>query len=99
MDCVASLHPTLRAWLRDSALAPHVDAYAEHLRKGRYAISTTSRYLSCISHFAQWTTQGLVSVHLIDEKTGGTYSDKIDLGQQKAKDGLDGLDGQNDDIA
>lgn len=36
---------------------------------------------------------------LIDEKTGGTYSDKIDLGQQKAKDGLDGLDGQNDDIA
>lgn len=56
MDCVASLHPTPQAWLRDSALAPHVDAYAEHLRKGRYATNTTSRYLSCISHFAHWTT-------------------------------------------
>ena len=36
---------------------------------------------------------------LIDEKTGGRYADKVDLGQQKSKDGLDGLDGQDDDIS
>ena len=35
---------------------------------------------------------------LVDEKTGGKYGDKIDLGVDKAKDGLDGLDGQDDDI-
>ena len=36
---------------------------------------------------------------LIDEKTGGSHGDKIDLGVDKAKDALDGLDGKNDDIA
>ncbi|MBB2986999.1 antitoxin [Terracoccus luteus] len=36
---------------------------------------------------------------MIDERTGGTYADKVDMGQDKLKDGLDGLDGQNDDIA
>ena len=34
----------------------------------------------------------------VDEKTGGKYGDKIDQGVEKAKEGLDGLDGQNDDI-
>ena len=35
----------------------------------------------------------------VNEKTGGQYSDKIDAGVDKAKDGLDSLDGQDDDIA
>ena len=35
----------------------------------------------------------------MNEKTGGKYGDKIDQGVDKAKDGLDGLDGQDDDIA
>lgn len=35
---------------------------------------------------------------MIDEKTGGRYADKVDMGQDKIKDGLDGLDGQDDDI-
>ena len=34
----------------------------------------------------------------IDEKTGGTYGDQIDQGADRAKDGLDGLDGKDDDI-
>jgi hypothetical protein len=33
-----------------------------------------------------------------DEKTGGKYSDQIDGGVDQAKDRLDGLDGQDDDI-
>ncbi|MEO7130160.1 MAG: antitoxin [Dermatophilaceae bacterium] len=35
----------------------------------------------------------------VDEKTGGKFSDQIDGGQRQAKDGLDGLDGQDDDIS
>jgi hypothetical protein len=34
-----------------------------------------------------------------DERTGGQYGEKIDQGVGMAKDRLDGLDGQNDDIA
>ncbi|MDQ2757985.1 MAG: antitoxin [Actinomycetota bacterium] len=33
-----------------------------------------------------------------DEKTGGQHSDQIAQGVGRAKDGLDGLDGQDDDI-
>jgi ABC-type transporter Mla subunit MlaD len=36
---------------------------------------------------------------VVDDKTGGKYSEKIDAGVEKAKDALDSLDGQNDDIA
>ncbi len=36
---------------------------------------------------------------LIDDKTGGKYSDKIDAGIGKAKDALDSLDGKDDDIS
>ncbi len=35
----------------------------------------------------------------VDEKTGGQYADKVDQGQTAAKDALDNLDGQNDDIS
>ncbi|RZU16156.1 antitoxin protein of toxin-antitoxin system [Kribbella rubisoli] len=34
----------------------------------------------------------------VDEKTGGKYGDKIDQGTDLAKDQLDNLDGENDDI-
>ncbi len=33
-----------------------------------------------------------------DKKTGGKYTEKIDTGVSKAKEGLDKLDGKNDDI-
>jgi hypothetical protein len=35
---------------------------------------------------------------VIDEKTGGKYTDKIKQGEQKVDDGLDSMDGKNDDI-
>ncbi len=35
---------------------------------------------------------------LADEKTDGKFGDQIDGGVQQAKDGLDGLDGKDDDI-
>ncbi|WP_270887207.1 antitoxin [Pedococcus sp. 5OH_020] len=36
---------------------------------------------------------------LVDDRTGGQYADKVDLGQGKAKDAFDALDGQDDDIS
>lgn len=33
-----------------------------------------------------------------DEKTGGQHTDKIADGSQKVRDGLDSLDGQDDDL-
>lgn len=36
---------------------------------------------------------------MIDEKTGGQYASHVDQGQESAKDALDGLDGQDDDIS
>lgn len=35
----------------------------------------------------------------VDDKTGGKYSERIDTGAEQAKDALDSLDGENDDIA
>jgi hypothetical protein len=35
---------------------------------------------------------------VVDDKTKGKYSDKIDSGTAKAKDALDKLDGKNDDL-
>jgi hypothetical protein len=35
---------------------------------------------------------------MADQKTGGEHGDKIDKGTDFAKDKLDGLDGQDDDI-
>lgn len=35
---------------------------------------------------------------LVDERTGGQHSAQIDSGVERAKDALDGLDGQNDDV-
>jgi MT0933-like antitoxin protein len=35
----------------------------------------------------------------VDDKTGGKYSEQIDQGADRAKDALDGLDGQDDDIS
>ena len=38
------------------------------------------------------------AAEVIDDKTGGKYSDKIEQGTEKVKDALDGLDGNDDDI-
>ncbi len=35
---------------------------------------------------------------LANERTGGQHGGQIDQGEQKVRDGLDSLDGQNDDL-
>ena len=38
------------------------------------------------------------AVEVIEDKTGGKFDDKIEMGAEKAKDALDALDGKNDDL-
>lgn len=68
MDPIASLHGTPKAWLLDSALAPHLDAFATHLVSGRYAANTTKGYVASIAHFARWMTRCYLPVQLLDER-------------------------------
>jgi len=67
MNPIASLHPTSQAWLRNSALAPHIDAFAAHLESGRYATTTTKSYIAGIAHFARWMTQCCLPLQMLDE--------------------------------
>jgi integrase/recombinase XerC len=76
MDFVTSLHPTPQAWLRNSALAPHIDAYEAYLCKGRYASVTIRGRLACVAHFARWMSQGCLAVQLLDERTVRQFLDE-----------------------
>jgi integrase/recombinase XerC len=67
MDSILHLHPTPKSWLLDSDLAPHIDAYADHLKLGRYATKTAHRYVLCIAHFARWMSRDRCEVEKLDE--------------------------------
>lgn len=67
MNPITTLHPTSQAWLRNSVLAPHMDAYAAHFENGRYAATTTKRYIAGIAHFARWMTQSCLPLQMLDE--------------------------------
>src|SRR3990172_4238862 len=69
MNLITSLHGTPQTWLLNSALAPHLDAFAAHLRRDRYGAITTKGYVASIAHFARWMTQCNLPVQLLDERT------------------------------
>ena len=69
MDLVASLPATPKAWLLNSLLAPHMDAFVAHLRRGRYATKTTKSHLLGVAHFSRWMTQSSLPVSLLNEQT------------------------------
>jgi integrase/recombinase XerC len=62
--------------LRNSALAPHVDAYLAYLKRGRYAQNTVSQYLRCITHFARWMQQTNLSLNKFDEAAVARFLNK-----------------------
>ena len=68
MDLIAAPHPTHQAWLLQSALAPHLDAFNAHLSRGRYAAITTTTYISCLAHFALWMKHCDLVVASLDER-------------------------------
>ena len=46
MPKIPSLHAVLQGWLLDGPLAAYVPAYVERLERGRYASSTSRRWLN-----------------------------------------------------
>lgn len=67
MTKIPALHPATRAWLLDGPLAPHVHAYVSRLKRGRYAMTTSGRYLGAVAHFAHWMSMSRMPVHVLDD--------------------------------
>ena len=62
--------------LRNSALAPHVDAYLAYLNRGRYAHNTVSQYFRCITHVARWMQQTKLGLNQLDEAAVARFLNK-----------------------
>ena len=69
------LHHNSTVWLLDSQLTPYVDAFKDHLVKGRYAAHTISIYLGGIAHFAHWLSIRRLDIHGLDESVVGVFLD------------------------
>lgn len=61
------LHPRPRAWLLDGPLSPHIPAYVSQLERGRYPMSSMSRCLAALAHFAHWMSINHVPVCALGE--------------------------------
>lgn len=68
MSLIASLADKPQAWLLNSPLAPHLDAFAAHLADGGYSPQTTRNHFLGVAHFARWMTQCALPVSLLEEK-------------------------------
>jgi integrase/recombinase XerC len=67
MESTRRLHRKPTDWLLASQFAPYLDAFTHHLTEGRYASRTIGSYLSCLAHFARWTTRCRLNIRQIDE--------------------------------
>ena len=67
MPKIPSLHAVLQGWLLDGPLAAYVPAYVERLERGRYASSTSRRWLNAVAHFAHWMSLCRLPVDRLDE--------------------------------
>jgi integrase len=68
MNFVPSLPAVPSAWLHNSPLAPHLDAFAAHLADGGYSAQTTRSHFLGIAHFGRWMTQCALPVSMLDEQ-------------------------------
>jgi integrase len=62
-----TLSATPKAWLLNSVLAPHADAFVAHLKRGRYSPITRRKYVGSLAHLARWMTQCCLPLRLLDE--------------------------------
>lgn len=54
-------------WLTTGPLAPHVDAYKQHLIEGGYAAGTIACCLSSVSHLSQWMCRSRLRIEHVNE--------------------------------
>ena len=76
MDIIESLHPTPKAWLLNSALAPHLESYCAYFRLGRYAATYSAGCVAGLAHFARWMTQCGLAVEQLEERTVEQFLDE-----------------------
>jgi integrase/recombinase XerC len=67
MDPCILLSAAPKAWLLNSVLAPHADAFVAHLKQGRYSCTTMRTYVGSLAHLARWMTQCCLPLQLVDE--------------------------------
>jgi integrase/recombinase XerC len=76
MDSNYCLPRNVEDELRDSALAPHVDAYLAYLNRRRYAQNTVNQYFRCVTHFARWMQQTKLGLNQLDEAAVARFLNK-----------------------
>lgn len=67
MNSARQLRRSPTDWLRESQLAPYIDAFTHHLTERRYAAHTVGTYVACLAHFARWASRCRMDIHRIDE--------------------------------
>jgi integrase/recombinase XerC len=75
MDPTRHIHRSPTEWLRESPLAPYVEAFTHHFAERRYASDTVRTYLGCIAHFARWMTRCRLDICQIDEEAVRRFLD------------------------
>ncbi|MEA3275330.1 MAG: site-specific integrase [Pseudomonadota bacterium] len=73
MESILHLHPTAKGWLLGSQLRSCIDAYADHLKRGGYATTTTHEHMLCLAHLARWMRQSRCEVEELDEAAVGRF--------------------------
>ena len=69
MSFIASLPAGPQAWILNSPLVSHMDAFGAHLVNGGYSAQTTRNHFLGVAHFARWMTQSALPVSLLDEQS------------------------------
>lgn len=73
MDSILHLDPIPESWLFASHLAPYIDAYADHLKRGGYATTTAHTHMLCLAHLARWMHQSHCAAEELDEAAVGRF--------------------------
>jgi integrase/recombinase XerC len=76
MKSTHRLNGRCAAWLFESKLAPHVDAFSDYLSERRYSRHTVDTYLSCFAHFAYWMRRRRLAVHRLNDGTVRRFLDE-----------------------
>jgi len=75
MSTTPSHHTNSKDWFFESDFAPSVDAFVDYLEQGRYAKTTTQKYIAGIAHFARWTSQSHLRIDQLDDATVSKFLD------------------------
>lgn len=62
-------------WLAKEPIGPYIDAFKKFLAERRYAATTSTTYLACVTHFARWARSKRLRLHQVDEVSIAEFLD------------------------